>query len=238
MAAKIYKADSPRNAQRIVDEDIVAVARVLSTVVTGKLQSIIIPIFRDMDAELAASPVSIDCQSGCHYCCHYHVTVSAAEAFAIAEHLRAIPGGTGASLLAKLAATAERVAHLTEAQYLVTNIPCAFLDGGHCTIYEVRPLACRGHHAMRVDVCQRTFEDPTSHELSTLDAVRQQVHVGYKSALQFGEHLAGLDATLYELHGAVKEAVENSASFRRWKSGKVAFPSVRDRVSLAEALRV
>ena len=167
------------------------VAQALATSAAGKLRTTISPIFRDMDTELAASPVSIDCRSGCHYCCHYHVTVSAAEAFAIAEHLLAMPGAAGTPLLARLAATAKHVAPLTEEQYLVTNIPYAFLDGGRCSIYEVRPIACRGHHAVWSDVCQRTFEDPNSGEQSTMDATRREVHVGYKSALQFGEHLAG-----------------------------------------------
>lgn len=234
----MYNADFPRDAQHIADEETPVIAKALATCTVGRVLTKVIPIFHDMDAELAASPAPIDCREGCHYCCYYHVTVSAAEAFAITEHLLAMPSAIGAPLLAQLAATAKRVAPLTEAQYLVTNIPCAFLDGGNCSIYKVRPIACRGHHAVQVDVCKRSFENPASSEHSTMDAARRGVHIGYKSALQFGEHIAGYDATLYELHGAVEEAVENPASFRRWKSGKVAFPSVRDRVALADAVRM
>lgn len=232
----MYKAGSPRDAQSIANEETPVVAQALATASAGKVLPKIIPIYRSMDAELGASPVPIDCQPGCHYCCHYRVTVSAAEAFALAEHLLAMPSATRTALLVRLATTAERVAPLTEAEYKVTNIACAFLGDGQCSVYPVRPSACRGHHAVRAEVCQRTFEDPTSSELSTMDAARTGVHKGYKSALQFGQHIAGQDATLYELHGAVAEAVANPASFRRWKAGKIAFPWVRDRVSLADAI--
>jgi Fe-S-cluster containining protein len=37
------------------------------------------------------------------------------------------------------------------------RVPCAFLDGGDCTIYPVRPIACRNAHAIETN--QRCFGD-------------------------------------------------------------------------------
>ena len=42
--------------------------------------------------------------------------------------------------------------------------PCAFLDvaGGRCTIYEVRPLACRGMNSLDAGECEKRLRDPAA----------------------------------------------------------------------------
>ena len=52
---------------------------------------------------------------------------------------------------------------------------------------------------------------------------------GYIQAQSFIQQKAKLDASNYELHGAVREALTNNASLKRWRDGKTAFPGVADR---------
>ena len=76
----------------------------------------------------------MQCTSGCSDCCHVRLTITSAEARAIADHLAVLPAPTRAALAAYARGQqADR---------------CAALDGaGRCQIYEVRPVICRSHGA-------------------------------------------------------------------------------------------
>ena len=92
-----------------------------------------IRFYKRMDTALISQPAvpgqTIDCRSGCSYCCHYHVYISAPEALAIAEHMTSAPAAFLETVLAKLRANAAHVASLGLDQHMVTNIACAFLKG-------------------------------------------------------------------------------------------------------------
>jgi Fe-S-cluster containining protein len=188
-----------------------------------------IPIVLKMDQDLEATGEPVACRAGCSYCCYYHVNVTAAEALAIAEHIRSRPREECERLTSRVRSTAEQVHDLSPTEYIHTNIPCALLENGKCSAYEVRPLACRGFHSTDVESCKVAFDDPYSTDAGSFAPGRWAVTEGYKSVMVAGQSLAGKDATTYELHGAVFEALTNPASSRRWKDGKVAFPSVKDR---------
>ncbi len=230
-----------RDATQIIDSNIEAMAKSYQRTTAGAMRMTLKPVFDAMDVEMAASSMHIACKAGCAFCCHYRVQVSAAEAFALAEHVEAMPAAQQAALREQIATTAKRVAPLSKAEYEATNIACAFLEGSRCSVYALRPSPCRGHHAVDAGVCERTFQNPASTEMNALDPARHAAHEGYKSTILFGQHHAGHDGTAYELHTAVHAALTNRAGFRRWKDGKVAFPEVRDRQSvedlIAESLR-
>lgn len=224
------------DAQEILAQEIAPIAQRYMKASAGSMRFTLKPVFDRMDAALAASPMGIACKAGCDFCCHYRVQISASEAFALAEHVASLPAAQQAPLRARIAQTAQRTAQLSKAQYEATNIPCAFLQDRQCSAYSSRPSACRGHHALDAGVCERTFVDPASTELNRLDAHRQAVHEGYKSTILFGQSHGGQDATAYEMHGAVQAALTNAAAFGRWKKGKVAFPEVSDRQSVAQMI--
>ncbi|WP_454727875.1 MULTISPECIES: YkgJ family cysteine cluster protein [Cupriavidus] len=224
------------DAEEILAQEIAPMAQRYMKASAGSMRFTLKPVFDRMDAALAASPLGVACKAGCDYCCHYRVQVSAAEAFALAEQVATLPADQQGALRARIAQTAQRIAPLTKDQHEATNIPCAFLQNRQCSVYAVRPSACRGHHALDAGVCERTFVDPASTELNQLDGSRQAVHEGYKSTILFGQYHGGQDATAYEMHGAVQAALNNPAAFQRWKKGKVAFPEVGDRKSVAQLI--
>ena len=203
---------------------------------TGTIKRQLIPIYLRMDNELASAGEEVACRAGCSYCCYYHVAVTAVEALALAEHLQGLPQTKRDHLTRKLHETAQRVAPLSEAEYIHTNIPCAFLEEGRCSVYEARPVACRGFNSVSVDPCRVAFEDPHSTDPMTFAPDRQAVNEAYKSVMLAAQHRAGCDATTYEMHTAVAEALTNSSAMKRWKKGKVAFTTVADRTSLQERL--
>lgn len=75
---------------------------------------------------------SMQCQSGCHDCCHVQLSVTAIERAVIAEGLKTLPP----QLLRALA----------EQSRSPNPNRCSALDGaGKCMIYAFRPLVCRSH---------------------------------------------------------------------------------------------
>lgn len=119
----------------------------------------------------AAAERPNSCKPGCDACCHQLVVVSPLEAHSIAVYLRTHPE-VAAAFHRRLAAWRESVAanpavagQLAEFQeaagyvdaeaggkleetYWNAGLPCPFLHESRCTVYPVRPFACREHHVV------------------------------------------------------------------------------------------
>ena len=39
------------------------------------------------------------------------------------------------------------------------SVPCPLLVEGRCSVYEVRPLICRGYNSTNVDACRKAHDD-------------------------------------------------------------------------------
>lgn len=70
------------------------------------------------------------CRKGCSHCCHQAVTITEAEARKLAE----VSGRN-------IAALPRDIVPSTDAE--LAGVPCPFLVDGACSVYAVRPLACR-----------------------------------------------------------------------------------------------
>lgn len=102
------------------------------------------------------------CEKGCFYCCHL-VNISAAipEVVAIAVYVkRNTTPDELTQLHQRIDAHAERMKGSTSQQRSTMRYPCPLLVGGCCSVYEVRPLACRGWHSLDVSKCEEEFHHP------------------------------------------------------------------------------
>jgi Fe-S-cluster containining protein len=129
---------------------------------------------RHVSGRLQALPqagAEVSCRAGCAACCRQLVVVSPLEAHAIAAHVAADPA-LEAAVLARVAEWRARVAETEglaerlqrfedaggylrgaeggalELAYWAARLPCPFLEGDRCSIYPVRPFACREHHVV------------------------------------------------------------------------------------------
>lgn len=100
---------------------------------------------------------STPCKKGCSYCCYMAVGISEQEAEIIAKHTGR-PMRSGLTL--KAFVNEQNIRTFSEYQERVVSrhrgVRCTFLgDEGECTIYEVRPLACRTNFNLSdtPDVC-------------------------------------------------------------------------------------
>jgi Fe-S-cluster containining protein len=117
-------------------------------------------------AQITAQGMELACKRGCNGCCEEPIMVYRPEAIAVARFLKrpenaeilaaflaAYPGWKAA-----IGDTPQRLSDLAsgdERRYLDAHVAgwrkqvmCAFNHDGACTIYEVRPITCRGAHAV------------------------------------------------------------------------------------------
>lgn len=130
--------------------------------------------FDKLEKSLSAEGKTISCRTGCTYCCHHYVAVSFAQGIVIVDYLYKRKGRLKQFLdnYEKWKIDAESITDeidqirihalsssipthqvLTDTRplsnrYLEANIRCPFLVDDKCSIYEVRPMACSGHHSV------------------------------------------------------------------------------------------
>ncbi len=76
------------------------------------------------------------CINKCSHCCYQAVFISKAEATEIAKFTGREMADVGVPLI-------ESIGLIEESREKYTTKPCPFLKDGSCSIYEVRPIACR-----------------------------------------------------------------------------------------------
>jgi hypothetical protein len=190
------------------------------------------------EAALSSSPAGeLACRPGCAHCCHQAVGVSPPEVFVIHDHLLATR--TPAELEAfdqRLRSADERTRGMSLTERLSPELPCPFLEQGRCSIYEVRPLACRGKNSLDATACERTLFEPEaradfiSGKLAVpcyREPIRafHAVSAGVQLAL---EELLRLHAEPLELTAAMRVLRDDPESVpRRWLSGEDPFAQAR-----------
>jgi putative zinc- or iron-chelating protein len=187
---------------------------------------------------LARAPAGgVACRAGCDHCCHQAVSVTVPEALAIVDHLRTrLPAEALRALTARVGAAWAAQRGLSPAERFSPEHPCPFLDAGRCSIYEVRPLSCRGMNSLDADDCARRLRDPAARAAfvedgrggrSYLEPIRavQAVSAGLQLAL--GE-LYGLDMRPLDLVAVMHQLLAGApsdASLAAWFEGQPAFES-------------
>jgi hypothetical protein len=111
--------------------------------------------------ELETPGAPIACAAGCAACCHQQVAITPAEAVAIARHVdcRFSPAER-AALVARLKALDGAVRGLDAPARARLKRPCAFLVDGRCSIYDARPLRCRGVYSRDAAHCRWAMDHP------------------------------------------------------------------------------
>ncbi len=174
---------------------------------------------------LEQNDIRLACQKGCSLCCSLRVDVFAHEIFLIARHIsRRFAPEKISTLLDRLSLHAQKVTAMTPFEHATTNLPCAMLEEGSCSIYEVRPHSCRRHHSQDFTACQYTFDHPS--DLETPAAHHRELYRALSEAMQHNIEAyaeAGFDYTIYELGSAVHEALTDPESWTAWLERQNAF---------------
>ncbi len=114
------------------------------------------------EALLSRAPAgAVACKAGCDHCCHQPVGVTPPEALAIFAHLQqTLTSEELVGVASRLSERERETRGLSSAERFSPDQPCPFLDRGECSIYEVRPLACRGMNSLDAEECRTRLRDP------------------------------------------------------------------------------
>jgi hypothetical protein len=177
------------------------------------------------DQVIEHAQVKVHCHAGCSLCCSLRVDVFAHEVFLIARHIRShFTAMEVSDLLSRLAEHSAKVSTLTPFEHATTNIQCALLRDGRCSVYSVRPHSCRRHHSVDFAACQFTFDHPT--DLEAPAAHDRDLYKELTAAMQRNidaYSTSGFDYTIYELGTALHEALDYPSSWEHWQGHEEAF---------------
>jgi len=159
----------------------------------------------------------IACRAGCDHCCHVVVGVTAPEALTIFDHLRrTLSSDAWTRLSLRIARFLEETRGLPSAARFSPRYPCVFLEAGCCSIYEVRPFACRGMNSLDARECEVRLHDPEAR-------ARFAEHGGGRLFLEpvraFRAVSAGLQLGLAELYGLDMRPLELCAALHALLQG-------------------
>jgi Fe-S-cluster containining protein len=174
---------------------------------------------------IAEHHVDVACERGCSYCCHLRVEIRPHEAFVLARHIQSrFSAERQMQVVARLAATLQRIAPMSAAQHIRAGIACALLEDGACSAYEGRPATCRKYYSVSVATCRNAFADTAAPLTGELEDERVRL-AGNAVALGYAKGLedAGYDTTLYELHFALYKALTDPKAAKRYRQRKKAF---------------
>ena len=118
---------------------------------------------------------------------------------------------------------------------LAAQLPCAFLVKNSCSIYEVRPLACRGGNSIDADLCRQHVEDMENvqkeEELEGrpywVHAVPFHVMRALREGLTTGMKKWDLGQEKLELTAATRIALQEKNALENWIAGKDIFANGR-----------
>jgi hypothetical protein len=125
---------------------------------------------------------------------------------------------------------------MAAADRLSPDHPCPFLEDARCSIYEVRPLSCRGTNSMDASACERNLRDAEARAAFVAGAASVPCYLEPFRA--FHAVTAGLQLALDELHGLEVLPLELTAATRiladdpegvaeQWLGGKDPFAAAR-----------
>lgn len=176
---------------------------------------------------------SLDCKSGCTFCCHLYVEVTPLEAMAAWSALRDERFQPQRQAVIENAA---RAAGLPPDQRRAARIPCAMLVEGGCSIYETRPFACRGLYSTNARACEAALNTPVGMPLPQIrsPALPRVLAAVVGSGINAALADTGIQSDTLELTTAL-EALERNPDFpARWLAGERVFSKP---FSLQAALR-
>jgi len=179
---------------------------------------------------------NIACKKGCSWCCYKQVGVSPLEVFLIAEHLKNERIKVSLEEIRSRLMVLDQITNdLSSEKRLASQLPCAFLVDDCCSIYEVRPLACRGGNSIDADLCRRHVEDieyvQREEELEGspywIHAVPFQVMRALREGLTTGMNKWNLGQEKLELTAATLIALQEKNALEKWIAGKDVFANGR-----------
>lgn len=169
--------------------------------------------------------IVLACLCGCNYCCNLKVKARAYELFLIAQYIiDKFAVGKREQTITKLNEHKTHLSQITSNDHISTNVPCPLLFDGVCSVYPVRPFACRAYYALDVSSCRYSFENPSDlkeRRQTDPDLDSQWERIRGSVAAIFQQ--LGYDIAAHELGTSLLSSLQDSTNQKRWINRKKAF---------------
>ena len=205
-AAELARETEREMVRRLRDNRTVTFAVRLSSYAQQRVDAVV--------DETAKSGVCFACAKGCSYCCSLEVSAFPQETFRIARELTARTDRE--AVVAKLTAHAARNPRGTDR---LQREPCPFLVDQACSIYEVRPLACRKCVSLDAERCRQMSETVPSNEAMYYKT--EAITLGMMAAYARIKR----PSAPHELVSSVLRAMNDPSAEQRWWNGEDVFAS-------------
>lgn len=175
-------------------------------------------LHRDFQPELA-------CRAGCDMCCYPPVSATVPEvANIVAYLLTQVSEEELERLERRVEEVAEQVEPMSGPERSACNIACPYLQGGRCSIYPVRPLACRGFNSNDRSVCEEVFANPGDPPMVPAFVPLIVTAQGMKEGLFHGLQAGGLPKPMLDLvKGSKKLLGRFDETLEEWLQGRDVF---------------
>ena len=188
---------------------------------------------------VTASGSQIDCRRGCSWCCYQQVLVNPAEMLLITDYIgRNFNDKMKKAILQRAIEKDEKVKSLPAEEALQQKIPCPLLLDGTCSIYPVRPMACRIYLSSSLDSCLREFHHPEKPD--TYPRLFDfPLHAGRMMNSGMIHYLSERGVTVYEnrLEKILRLLLEKPEKTDNWLTGTEDFSEGREQVEAIVRLR-
>lgn len=109
--------------------------------------------------------MKVDCHKGCHWCCHQAVYANSYELHYLSEKVKAvIPKERINKWLEAAELKDTRTSKMNEEEISNYKEACPLLSNGACSVYAVRPMACRIYLSTRLQSCLEYYHHPENKE--------------------------------------------------------------------------
>lgn len=170
------------------------------------------------------SQAKVDCRAGCSFCCWLRIDVRAHEVFLIARHLRQDwPAEALTELMTDLELTRRALTGGHESGRNTAPRPCVLLVDGLCSVYEVRPAACRRYLSGSVEACEAQWKSPDRGEGPVQHPILAEPGRAAATAVHHAMFQNGYDGFSYDLPLALAEAMTDPECEARWLRKEKAF---------------
>jgi hypothetical protein len=210
--AALTRAEGLRYARGEIAKDESAALRVALTI----LKMLAIPHTEEILETVRREGARIECGPGCNACCYQNVEVSIPEAILVSLQV-ADPADPRRAAIFE---TIEAVGHLSTAERSRTGRPCPLLIDGKCSVYENRPLLCRG----TLSPCRQSCYDALRGEGPLQQFPELQFFaVADKDALRGICKDLGLQCDNVDLVQTVAAILRDPSKVVRWAAGETVF---------------
>lgn len=174
-------------------------------------------------ADLKGDPLA--CRKGCSWCCHELVIATPVEILWIYEVVSRLERAQRDDLLARLAAYDEGMRDRYDQPPTFVRIKCPFLVDSECSIYEDRPMRCRGTNSTDADVCRMSMESPGDGGIVSFLGAQKLAATAAEKGLSIGAR-ERLGARMHDLNRCLKMLIDEPGLAERVLSGEAGLPAV------------